>query len=145
MLRDSSTRSPLPEDTSFPTDKLLRGLQDAFSLQNVEAPTCGLVPLTREWRSPREAPGACPRKQGAAGGKPTSQHGAFAVKKSPEAQEVWSGSVEAGARKLDSRLKRDVQIFAGLNKQPSELQLQRGWRWGRTQLAPVCVSKVVTT
>lgn len=53
--------------------------------------------------------------------------------------------VEAGARKLDSRLKRDVQIFAGLNKQPSELQLQRGWRWGRTQLARVCVSKVVTT
>lgn len=29
--------------------------------------------------------------------------------------------VEAGARKLDSRLKRDVQIFTGLNKQPSKL------------------------
>lgn len=52
--------------------------------------------------------------------------------------------VEAEARKLDSRLKRDMQIFIGLNKQPSKLQLQRGWSWGRTWLAPVSISKVVT-
>lgn len=41
-------------------------------------------------------------------------------------------------KKLDSGLKCDMQIFTGLNKQPSKLQLQRGWRWGRTRLPPIC-------
>lgn len=79
LLRDSSTRSRQSEDTSFHTDKIQRGLQDAFSPQNVEAPTCGLVPCTHRWRSPREAPGACPGKQGAGC---LSQHGSLAVQKS---------------------------------------------------------------
>lgn len=56
--RDSRTRSCLSENTTFHTDQIRRGLQDASSLQNVEraAPMCVLVPRTRGWKSLREAP-----------------------------------------------------------------------------------------
>lgn len=85
---------------------------------------------------------AHPCKQGARGKRPP-------LNKVPLPIEEHLGSrglewVESEARKLDSRLKRDMQIFIGLNKQPSKLQLQRGWRWGRTWLAPVSISKVLT-
>lgn len=43
LLGDSKTHPGLFEDTSFHTDKVQGGLQDASSLQNVGAPTCGLV------------------------------------------------------------------------------------------------------
>lgn len=42
FLGDSKTHPGLFEDTSFHTDKVQGGLQDASSLQNVGAPTCGL-------------------------------------------------------------------------------------------------------
>lgn len=56
VLRGSRTRSCPSEDVSSHTDWIRRGLQDASSLQNVEAPTCGLVPRTHGWRSGRKAP-----------------------------------------------------------------------------------------